>query len=100
MFGRKVRGEGARKVVRETTIDHEIGAYGLPDPYLIKLDTHGCEVPMLCGATETLSWRKRALERGLKLATGGFGFQLQSRRGRRPRISISAGSPECQAEAV
>ena len=40
------------KVVRETTIDHEIGAYGLPGPYLIKLDTHGYEAPILCGATE------------------------------------------------
>ena len=53
-FASKVRSEGARTVVRETTIDHEIGAYGLPGPYLIKLDTHGYEVPILCGATETL----------------------------------------------
>jgi FkbM family methyltransferase len=53
-FASKVRSEGARKVVRETTIDHEIGTYGLPGPYLIKLDTHGYEVPILCGAAETL----------------------------------------------
>jgi hypothetical protein len=53
-FASKIRSEGARKVVRETTIDHEIGAYSLPGPYLIKLDTHGYEVPILCGATETL----------------------------------------------
>ena len=53
-FASKIRSESARKVVRETTIDHEIGAYGLPGPYLIKLDTHGYEIPILCGATETL----------------------------------------------
>jgi FkbM family methyltransferase len=53
-FASKIRSEGARKVVRETTIDHEIGASSLPGPYMIKLDTHGYEVPILCGATETL----------------------------------------------
>ena len=50
----KIRSEAARKVVRQTTIDHEIGASSLPGPYMIKLDTHGYEVPILCGATETL----------------------------------------------
>jgi hypothetical protein len=39
--------------VRETTIDHEFGAYGLPGPYLIKLDMHGYEAPIRYGATET-----------------------------------------------
>jgi FkbM family methyltransferase len=53
-FASKIRSEGARKVVRETTIDHEIGASSLPGPYMIKLDTHGFEVPILCGAMETL----------------------------------------------
>jgi FkbM family methyltransferase len=53
-FASKIRSEGARKVVRETTIDHEIGAHCLPDPYLIKLDTHGYEIPILRGAAETL----------------------------------------------
>lgn len=37
-----------------TTIDHEIQSRGLPGPYLIKLDTHGFEMPILQGATNTL----------------------------------------------
>jgi FkbM family methyltransferase len=53
-FASKIRSESARKIVRETTIDHEIGVYSLTGPYLIKLDTHGYEVPILCGAAETL----------------------------------------------
>ena len=43
-FASKIRSEGARKIVRETTIDHEIGVYSLPGPYLIKLDTLGYEL--------------------------------------------------------
>jgi FkbM family methyltransferase len=53
-YASKIRSEGAREVVRETTIDHEIGASSLPGPYMIKLDTHGYEVPILCGGTEIL----------------------------------------------
>lgn len=37
-----------------TTIDAEIQTRGLPAPYLLKLDTHGFEVPILHGARETL----------------------------------------------
>jgi len=37
-----------------TTIDSETGARGLTGPYLIKLDTHGFEVPILKGASRTL----------------------------------------------
>jgi len=36
------------------TIDHEIKKRNLKGPYLIKLDTHGFEVPILEGARETL----------------------------------------------
>jgi FkbM family methyltransferase len=50
----KVQNADARKVVRQTTIDHEIASRGLPGPYLIKLDTHGYEIPILHGAKETL----------------------------------------------
>ena len=31
-FASKIQSEGARKIVRETTIDHEIGVYSLPGP--------------------------------------------------------------------
>lgn len=37
-----------------TTIDLEVAERNLPGPYLIKLDTHGFEVPILDGAVETL----------------------------------------------
>jgi FkbM family methyltransferase len=37
-----------------TTIDSEVEQRGLPGPYLIKLDTHGFEVPILRGAARTL----------------------------------------------
>jgi FkbM family methyltransferase len=37
-----------------TTLDAEVKKRSLPPPYLIKLDTHGFEVPILAGAAETL----------------------------------------------
>jgi FkbM family methyltransferase len=37
-----------------TTIDHEVASRSLTGPYLIKLDTHGFEVPILAGARNTL----------------------------------------------
>jgi FkbM family methyltransferase len=37
-----------------TTIDALVQEHGLPPPYLIKLDTHGFEVPILRGAEEAL----------------------------------------------
>ncbi len=36
------------------TIDKEVAKRGLPGPYVIKLDTHGYEVPILEGAENTL----------------------------------------------
>jgi FkbM family methyltransferase len=41
-------------VVPMTTVDAEVERRGLPGPYLLKLDTHGFEVPILEGATRTL----------------------------------------------
>ena len=46
-------GDQSRKVPM-TTIDHEVRTRGLPGPYLIKLDTHGFELPILDGAVETI----------------------------------------------
>lgn len=44
----------AKTKVPITSIDHEVRSRDLPGPYLIKLDTHGFEVPILEGARETL----------------------------------------------
>ena len=42
-------------VVPVTSIDNEIKNRNLPGPYLLKTDTHGFEVPILKGASHTLS---------------------------------------------
>jgi FkbM family methyltransferase len=41
-------------VVPVTTVDAEVERLRLPGPYLLKLDTHGFEVPILQGAVRTL----------------------------------------------
>lgn len=38
-----------------TTVDTEVEKHGLQPPYLIKLDTHGFEVPILEGAAQALT---------------------------------------------
>lgn len=38
-----------------TTIDAQVEKRGLKEPFLIKLDTHGFELPILAGAAETLA---------------------------------------------
>jgi FkbM family methyltransferase len=38
-----------------TSIDAEVKRLALPPPFLVKLDTHGVEVPILNGALETLA---------------------------------------------
>ncbi len=38
-----------------TTIDDQVGRLGLSPPYLIKLDVHGYELPILGGAAQTIS---------------------------------------------
>lgn len=48
------RANSTSRQVQLTTIDHEIARLDLPAPFLIKLDTHGFEVPILAGAAETL----------------------------------------------
>ncbi len=47
-------GTGTMRDVALTTIDHEVGQRSLRGPYLIKLDTHGFELPILAGAEQTL----------------------------------------------
>lgn len=44
----------ATQSVQVTSIDHEIGQRGLKGPFLIKLDTHGYEIPILEGASNAL----------------------------------------------
>ena len=46
--------ETASQSVEVTSIDHEVGRRGLKGPFLIKLDTHGYEIPILQGASEVL----------------------------------------------
>lgn len=46
--------QGESKKVMVTTIDLEVKRRNLDGPYLVKLDTHGFEVPILEGAMETL----------------------------------------------
>jgi FkbM family methyltransferase len=38
-----------------TTLDHEVASRGLAGPYLVKLDTHGFELPILRGAAKVLA---------------------------------------------
>lgn len=40
--------------IPQTTLDNEIRSRKLKGPYLIKLDTHGFEIPILKGALQTL----------------------------------------------
>ena len=49
-----VRSEEHRIALPMTTIDAEVNSRGLKGPYLIKLDTHGFEVPIFEGAANTL----------------------------------------------
>lgn len=41
--------------VPQTTLDREVTSRQLPGPYLIKLDTHGYELPILQGAAATMA---------------------------------------------
>lgn len=40
--------------VEVTTVDAQVAQHALSGPFLLKLDTHGFEVPILTGATEVL----------------------------------------------
>lgn len=48
------RPENARTIPL-VTVDQEVARFALPGPYLLKLDTHGYELPILDGARQTLA---------------------------------------------
>lgn len=52
-FNSEVSGAGIIKVP-SNTVDNLVAEYNLPGKHLLKLDTHGFEVPILEGAKETL----------------------------------------------
>lgn len=54
MKGESASRPGARGV-SAVTLDGEVKSKGLVGPYLVKLDTHGFEVPILNGAKEVLA---------------------------------------------
>jgi len=53
-----------------TTVDHEVETRGLAAPFLLKLDTHGFEVPILEGA-------RRTLERASLLVIEAYNFDIE-----------------------
>lgn len=58
IFGGRASLEKDRPVqvpVRMTTLDAQVREFSLPRPFLIKLDTHGFEWPILEGAQQTLA---------------------------------------------
>ena len=57
------------RTVPLTTLDAAVARHALPGPYLVKLDTHGFELPILRGATRTL-------ESASLLLIEAYNFQL------------------------
>lgn len=57
-----------------TSIDHEVRTRGLPGPYLIKLDTHGFEVPILEGAQYALKGTAALIIECYPRSLGGIGI--------------------------
>lgn len=47
-------GDASAREVPVETIDDNIARHQLPGPYLLKLDTHGYELPVLAGAAKSL----------------------------------------------
>ena len=54
VFKQKPEDGRSYTAVPATSVDTEVDEKKLPGPYLLKLDTHGTEVDILNGATETL----------------------------------------------
>ena len=70
-------GTNAKKIIIPiTTIDAEVDHLKLDGPFLVKLDTHGFEVPILEGAEKTLSKTKLVIIEcyGLRIAPNSLLF--------------------------
>jgi FkbM family methyltransferase len=67
----------AKTVTPMTTLNHEVRARKLSGPYLIKLDTHGFEVPIMEGANEILRETNLAVIEAynFQLCEGALKFQ-------------------------
>jgi hypothetical protein len=67
----------AKTVTPLITLNHEVRTRKLPGPYLIKLDTHGFEVPILEGASDILHETNLAIIEAynFKLCEGALKFQ-------------------------
>ena len=67
---------GCKRVVPVTTIDSIVVALNLKPPYCIKLDTHGFELPIIAGATNTLKHTEVLIIEcyGFKIAPGSLLF--------------------------
>lgn len=53
--GSGVYGAGALRRLPQVSIDTLVDRHALPPPYLLKLDTHGYEIPIFEGASATLT---------------------------------------------
>jgi FkbM family methyltransferase len=54
-----------------TSIDRLVADHALPPPFLLKLDTHGVEIPILTGATKTLKQTNAIVIEAYNMTFGG-----------------------------
>lgn len=48
-------GGGTQRTLPQLSVDELVSRHNMPGPYLLKLDTHGYEIPILSGASSTLA---------------------------------------------